>query len=155
MIVIGSLFDLFEIRSQGIFGNFLKIDVDCRVNPVAFVDCAVPSDGCDHLLTNVIDCVSLPLRILPAPHNNFLASCVGALFAIDKANLAHPIERVVARFTRGRPVCPWRQSVWALDQACEGGAFCQRHFTGWFAKVPPRRCFRSVQAGAEIDPVQI
>ena len=70
-------------------------------------------------------------------------------------NVAHPIERVVARFARGRAIGPWRQSVWALDQACQGGAFCQRHFTGWFAKVPPRRCFRSVQAGAEIDPVQI
>src|SRR6267378_5307354 len=114
MIVIGTLFDSFEIRSQGIFGYLLKIDIDCRVNPVAFVDRAVPSDGCDYLLTNVIDCVGLSLRVLPAPHNDFLAPCVSALFAADKANLAHPIERVVARFARGRAVCPWRQSVWAL-----------------------------------------
>src|SRR5581483_10213912 len=132
------------------FCDFLEINIDCRVNPIAFVDCAIPSDGCDYLLANVIDRVGLPLRVLPASHYDFLAPCAGVLFAVDKAKLAHPIERVVARFAGVGAIGPWRQSVWALDQGCERGAFCQRHFTGWFAKIPPRCCFCSVQAAAEI-----
>src|SRR5205814_9327299 len=118
MIVIRALFDSFEISAQGIFGNLLNIDIDCRVSPIAFVYCAIPSSGCDHLLTNVIHCVGLPLCVLPSPYNDFLASCVSELFAADKAHIAHPIEGIIARFARRGPVAPWRQSVWALDQTC-------------------------------------
>ncbi len=50
---------------------------------------------------------------------------------------------------------PRRQSVWTFDQACERGAFRQRHFARGLAEVTSRRCFRSIKPASEINPVQI
>ena len=98
MIVIGMLFNLFEIRAERILGNFLKIDVNGCVNPKAFIHGAVPSDCGDYLLADVIDRVGLSLSVLPAPNDDFFCSRFGASFAADKVEIAHPVERVIARF---------------------------------------------------------
>ena len=74
MFVIGMLFDLFEVTSHRILGHFLNVDVDCGVNAVAFVDCTIPSHGCDYLLADVINRVSLSLSVLPASDLDLLCS---------------------------------------------------------------------------------
>ena len=99
MIVIRMLFNLFEIRPERILGDFLKIDVDSRVNPKAFIHRAVPSDCRDYLLADIIDRVGLSLSVLPAPNDDFFRSRLGTSFAADKVEVAHPVERVIARFT--------------------------------------------------------
>ena len=98
MIVIGMLFNSVEIRAERILGSFLKIDIDCCVNPKALIHRAVPSNCGDYLLADVIDCISLSLSVLPAPNDDFFRSRLGASFAADKVEIAHPVERVIARF---------------------------------------------------------
>ena len=98
MIVIGMLFNLVEICAERILGNFLKVDIDCCVNPKTFVHRAIPSHRGNYLLTDVINRVGLPLSVLPAPNHDFFPSRLGALFAADEVKIAHPVERVIARF---------------------------------------------------------
>ena len=143
------------MRPQRFFRHLLQIGIDRRVNPKAFVHGAVPADGGDHLLADVIDRVGLSLRILPAADTTIFRLRAGALLAADKAEVAHPVERVIARLARAGAIGPGRQSVWALDQTGECRAFRQRHFTRRFAEITARRRFRSVQTAAEINPVQI
>src|SRR5438552_2982708 len=97
MIVTATLFDLFEMSPERILGNLLKIDVDGGVNAIAFVDCAVPAHCCDDLLTDVIDCVGLPLRVLPAADHDLFRARSRASFPADESQIAHPIEREIAR----------------------------------------------------------
>src|SRR5205807_7975141 len=155
VIILGTLLDRFEMSPERILRYLLEIDIDGRVNAKAFVHRAVPSYGGDDLLADIVDCVGLSLRVLPAPDDDLFRSRRGASFAADKAEVAHPIERKVAHLARIGAISPWRQSVWALDQTGERRAFRQRHFTRGLAKIPSRRCFRPVQPAAEIDPVQI
>ena len=54
MIVIGMLFNLVEICAERILGNFLKVDIDCCVNPKTFVHRAIPSHRGNYFLTDVI-----------------------------------------------------------------------------------------------------
>ena len=97
MIVIATLLDLFEMSPERILGNLLKIDVDGRVNAIAFVYRAVPSHRRNHLLTDVIDCVGLPLRVLPAADHDLFCARSRASFPADESQIAHPIERVITR----------------------------------------------------------
>ena len=97
VLVIGMLFDPLKIRAKRMLSDGLKIDVDGRVNAKTFVHRAVPSDRGDHLLADVIDCVGLPLSVLPAANDNLFPSGTGASFATDEIKIAHAIERVIAR----------------------------------------------------------
>ena len=98
MIIVGMLFDPLQIRSEGILSNLLKIDIDCCVNPKAFVHRAIPSHFGNYLLADVIDRVSLSLRVLPAPDDDLFFSGSGTSFAADKIKIAHPIQCVIAHF---------------------------------------------------------
>src|SRR5947209_1052978 len=144
MIVFRTLLCRFETSPERILGHLLKIHIDCGANAKAFVLRPIPADGSNHLLPDVIDGVALALRILPAADNDLLRPRSGALFVADKAQIAHTIERVIACLARIVAVRPWRQSIWALDQARERRALRQRHFTRGLAKVPARRRFRSI-----------
>src|SRR5436309_12752918 len=144
MIVVGMMLDLFQMGLERIFRRPLQIDVNSGVYAIAFVDCAVPSHSCDHLLTNIIDCVSLALSVLPASDHDLLRPGSGALIVADKAEIAHTVERVIAYLARIVAIVPWRQSVRTLDQTRQCGAFSQRHFTRRLAEVPARRCFGPV-----------
>src|SRR5438132_3039476 len=155
MIVLRTLLCHFETSPKRILGHLLKIHIDCGANAKAFVLRPIPADGSNHLLPDVIDGVALALRILPAADNDLLRPRSGALFVADKAQIAHTIERVIACLARIVAVRPWRQSIWALDQASKRRALRQRHFTRGFAKVSPRCRFRTVQSAAEINPVQV
>ena len=127
VLVIGMLFDPLKIRAQGIFSDCLKIDIDSGVNAKTLIHRAVPADCGDHLLADVIDGVGLPLRVLPAPGDDLFRLRTGAPFAADEIEIAHAIERVIARVPRRGAICPGRQSIWALNQTGEGGAFRERH----------------------------
>ena len=96
MIIIRTLFDLFETSPERIFGYLLEIDIDCRVNAKAFVFRPVPSDGGNNLLPNAIDRVALTLRVLSAANDDLFGPRSGASFATDQVKIAHAIERVIA-----------------------------------------------------------
>src|SRR6202022_1885566 len=96
MIVTGMSLRLVEMLAQRIFRRFLKICVDRRVNPETFVHGAVPSDRCDDLLADVIDCIGLSLRILPAANGKFFGLCAGAPNAIDQSEIAHAAKKKIA-----------------------------------------------------------
>src|SRR5207245_6196034 len=96
MIVFRTLLHRFEMSPERILCYLLKTNVDSRVNAKAFVHRAVPSYGRDNLLADIIDCVGLALRILPAPNDDLFRSRSSASLAADEAEVAHPIERVVA-----------------------------------------------------------
>ena len=53
-------FRLIEMSAQRFLGNFLQIGVDRCVNAKAFIHRAIPADGRDDLLANVINRVGLP-----------------------------------------------------------------------------------------------
>src|SRR5262245_6101407 len=99
MIVLGMLLGLLQVRFERILGCTLEIDVDGRVNAVAFVYRAVPSHRCDHLLTNVIHCVSLALCGLPAADGDLFGAGSCTLFTGDESIVAHPIESKVSCLT--------------------------------------------------------
>src|SRR5207244_11736517 len=123
------LFDPLKIRAQGIFSDCLKIDIDSGVNAKTLIHRAVPADCGDHLLTDVIDGVGLPLRVLPAPGDDLFRLRTGAPFATEEIQIAHEIERVIARVPRRSAIWPGRQCFCALNQTGEGGAFCEPSFT--------------------------
>ena len=100
MIVAGVLFGTIEISTQRIFRHFLQIGVDGGANAKPFVHRPVPSDGRDHLLTNVINRVTLALRILTAADDNIFRLRARAFLAVDESKIAHPAERVIACFAR-------------------------------------------------------
>src|SRR5438094_10426401 len=129
MLVIGMFFDPLKVRAKRMLSDGLKIDVDGRVNAKTFVHRAVPPDRGDHLLADVIDRIGLPLRVLPAPSDDLFRLRTGAPFAADEIKIAHAIERVIARVPRRGAICPGRQSIWALNQTGERGAFRERHLT--------------------------
>ena len=133
----------------------MEIDVNRCVNAITFVYRAIPSHGCDHLLADVIDGVSLALSVLPTPDRDLFGAGSCALFTADEPKIAHPVERKVPRLARVGPIRPWRKSVWALYQTGQRRALRQRHIARRLAKVPARGCFGSVHAATEINPVQI
>ena len=49
----------------------MQLGIDGRVNPEAFVHGAIPTDGGDDLLADVIDRIRLTLRILAAAKSEF------------------------------------------------------------------------------------
>src|SRR4029077_17837109 len=155
MIVIGTLLDRFEMGPNRILRYLLEIDIDGGMNPKAFVHRPVPSYRSDDLLADIIDCVRLSLRVLPAANGDLFRSRSGASFAADEAKVAHPIEREVAHLARITAIAPWRQSIRALDETGERGAFRQRHFTRGLPEIASRRRFCPVQPATEINPVQI
>src|SRR6267143_4470598 len=123
MIVIRTLLDRFEMSPNRILRYLLEIDIDGGVNPKAFVHRSVPSYGGDDLLTDIIDCIRLSLRVLPAANGDLFRSRSGASFAADEAKIAHPIQREVAHFARISAIAPWRQSIRAFYQTRQRRAF--------------------------------
>src|SRR6266480_612322 len=115
MIVIGMLFYLFEMSHERILGRLLQLDIDGGADAKAFVLRPVPTYSSNDLLADVIDRVALALRVLPAADHDLLRSGGGAPFPADQAEVAHPIERVIAHFARIIAIGPRRQSVWTLD----------------------------------------
>src|SRR5207249_10144284 len=83
MIIIGALLDRFEMSPERILRCLLEIDIDGGMNAKAFVHCAVPSHRCDDLLTDIIDCVGLSLRVLPTAADGLFRARSGASFAAD------------------------------------------------------------------------
>src|SRR5438105_15793183 len=108
MTIFGMLFDRCEMIPERILRYLLEIDLDRGVNAKAFVHCAVPPDGGDDLLTDIIDGVGLSLRVLPAPNSDLFRSRSGASFAADKSEVAHPVQRKVAHLARVGAISPWR-----------------------------------------------
>src|ERR1044071_3703368 len=108
MIVIRMLLDLCQMRFQRILGGALEIDVDRGVNAIPFVDRAIPSNGRNHLLPDVIDSIRLTLSSLTAADCDLLSACTSALFRADKSKVSHPVERETANLTRIIAVVPWR-----------------------------------------------
>ncbi len=141
MIVIGTLLDRFEMSPNRILRYLLEIDIDGRVNAKAFIHRAVPSYRGDDLLADIIDCVGLSLRVLPAADGDLFRSRSCASFTADKAKVAHPIERIVAHLARISAIAPWRQPIRAFDQTGERRALGQRHFTRGLAEIASRRRF--------------
>src|ERR1051326_2230559 len=103
----------------------LPIYVDCGANAEAFIFRSVPTDGSNYLLSDVVDGVTLALRILSTANNDLLRSRSSALLAANKPKIAHAIERVIACLARIVAIRPRGQSVWALDQPGERRALRQ------------------------------
>src|SRR5260370_35197336 len=100
MIVVGTLLDRFEMSPNRILRYLLEIEIDGGVNPKAFVHRAVPSYRGDDLLADIIDCVRLSLRVLPAANGDLFRSRSGPSFASDEAKVALPVNREGADLAR-------------------------------------------------------
>src|SRR6188472_2604267 len=107
MIVIGMFLHLLQVCLQRILSHALKVDVDRGVNAIAFVDCAIPTHGCNHLLANIINRVSLALSVLPTADRDLFGARRNALFMGDESIVAHSIKCEVACLARTSPVGPW------------------------------------------------
>ena len=123
VIVIGLLLGPLEILTQRFLGDFLQIGIDGGADAEAFIHRAVPADGIDHLLADVIDGVILPLRVLAIADDQLFALRAKPGLIVDQTEVAHPAESIVARVARGGAVRPRREAIRALDQPSEGGAF--------------------------------
>src|ERR1700730_17736386 len=108
MIVTGMLLGLIETLAQRFFRHFLQIGINRCVNTEAFVHGPIPSDGCDYLLTDVIDRVGLSPRIWPSADENILGFRRRRFGPVNQTKVSHAIEYVVARFARRGFVRPGR-----------------------------------------------
>ena len=97
-------FRLIEMIAQRFLGNFLQIGVDRRVNAKALIHRAVPADGRDDLLPNVINRVGLSARALAIAGHDRFSLRARAFFGVDETNVVHPIENKVARVARSIPI---------------------------------------------------
>ena len=125
------------------------------MNSETFIHRAVPADGIDDLLPNVIDGVVLTLRVLAVPNRQILRLRFGVFSAVDVTEIAHAGERVIARVARSGFVRPWRKPVWAFNQTRERGAFAQGKIARAFTEISARGRFRAVKPAAEINTVQV
>src|SRR5947209_19269605 len=93
----------------------------------SFVHRAVPTDGTDDLLPDIIDGVILALRVLTISDYEFLRLRRRKVRVVNVTEVTHTSEHIITRFTRSSLVRPRRQPVRTFDQAGQSRAFAQRH----------------------------
>ena len=77
------------------------------------------------------------------------------LLARDESQLAHAAEDEIPRFGGVVGVVKWRERLGALEQSGKVRALTDCHVGGIFSEIPLRGRFRTIEAAAEIDAVQV
>ena len=91
------LLGLVEVCAQRLFRNPLHVGIDRGANAESFVHGAVPADGFDDFLPDVIDRVSLPLGALAIANCDLFIGRAGVTFGANESEVAHSCQHYVAR----------------------------------------------------------
>ena len=73
----------------------------------------------------------------------------------DESQLPHAPEDEIPRFGGVVGVVKWRERLGALEESRQIGALADGHVGGIFSEIPLRGRFRTIEAAAEIDAVQV
>ena len=109
------LLRFIETLAKRFLSDFLEVAVDGCVNTKPFVHRAVPTDGTDDLLPDIIDGVVLALRVLTISDCEFLRLRRRKIRVVNVTEVAHASEHIITRFTRSSLVRPRRQPVRTFD----------------------------------------